>query len=143
LKPELLEKVKIIKEANDKTGKQQLKNAFTILSYANHNTKFLFVWDNDAADSVNNLPEIRKCFKFCFSKNSSNEIGGIENVYSTSFITDDLFDEITVKHSRGKKSETSINKTKVLQKVKQQNDKKVFSGFEELVQKIESILQHD
>jgi len=115
------------------------------MSRANYSTKFLFIWDNDAVNSVNNLPEIGKCFKFCFSKNSSNQFErGIENVYEESFITDDLFTE-PEKRIDGltKITKQMLNKTKFFEKVKEQKDPKFFSGFEKLVQKIESILQHD
>jgi len=49
-----------------------LKNAFEVLSKANHSGKFLFVWDCDAASMVDSIIETDNFQKFCFERNTLN-----------------------------------------------------------------------
>ena len=68
----LLDRVKIIAGAEDKSGEQQLKNTFDVMANANHTSKFLFVWDCDSVAKVESLREQSSFFKYCFQKNTEN-----------------------------------------------------------------------
>lgn len=102
----LITKVEIIKGAEGKTGGQQLKNAFDIMSNASHSSKFLFVWDFDFATKINSVTENSSFFKFCFDKNEENASikKGIENLYPSSLFTDDLYEKEENETDYGKSS---------------------------------------
>ena len=93
--PELFERIFIVSAAESKSGDQQLKNSYEIMSKAQSTNKFLFVWDCDSANKVTKLIESDTFFKFCFDKNMSNSLTdkGIENLYSEDLFTEDLYDD--------------------------------------------------
>ena len=141
--PELSEKILVVPGAESKSGCQQLKNSYEIMSKAHSTNKFLFVWDYDSANMITNLIESNTFFKFCFDKNTDNSKTdkGIENLYSEELFTKDLYDnkETPIQYG-GKKTEEIFNKDKFLEKVKRLNETHYFDNYDTLIQKIEGIL---
>lgn len=139
----LITKVEIIEGAESKTGGQQLKNAFDIMSNASHSSKFLFVWDFDFVTKINSVTENSSFFKFCFDKNEENVKikKGIENLYFATLFTDDLYDIEEKETDYGKSTKKyNFNKNRFLEKIKQENDPEVFKKFKPLIEKIKSII---
>jgi len=146
LRPDLLEKIKMVKWAESASWKQQLKNAYEIFSKWVHISKFLFIWDCDAIDIVNPIQESDSFFKFCFEKSTSNNKikKWIENIYPESVFTDDLYDTNTTEIDYGwEKIEKKFNKIRFLEKIKSETGPDVFSWYEWLIEKIDNILQTD
>jgi len=139
----IMDKIKIIAGAEDKTGDQQLKTTFNIMSKANHSCKFLFVWDCDSEDKVNALKESVSFFKYCFQKNDSNSKTqkGIENLYADTLFTPDVYDEkeVTIDYG-GSKKETLFNKNKFINKINNETNIDVFKNYAPLIDKIKSII---
>lgn len=139
----IMDKIKIIAGAEDKTGDQQLKTTFNIMSKANHSCKFLFVWDCDAEDIVNALKESESFFKFCFQRNDSNSKTqkGIENLYPDTLFAPDVYDEkeVTIDYG-GSKKETIFNKNKFLKKISNETSIDIFNNYTPLIIKIKSII---
>lgn len=141
----LLDQVKIIKDG----GGQQLKNAFDAFSNADHSSQFLFVWDCDFKDVADKIIENGNFKKFCFAENTSNTKAkdkngkaiGIENLYSDSLFTNDVYSPREVAGSYG--TTTTIkefDKQKFLDKIKQQTENSTFTNFQPLLDKIKEIL---
>ena len=95
----LLDDIVIISGAEDKTGTQQLKNAFDVMSSAEFSEKCLFVWDCDFTLNAQGITETINFKKFCFAENTSNTKArnknngaiGIENLYPDYLFTDDVY----------------------------------------------------
>ncbi|MBE0672382.1 MAG: AAA family ATPase [Anaerolineales bacterium] len=139
----LLDKIKIVSGAESKSGDQQLKNAFDIMSNTMVQSKFLFVWDCDSEDKVNSIVENSSFFKFCFPNNQSNAKAkqGIENLYAEELFTPDVYDQKNTQTAYGgSKAESIFNKSKFLDKVKQETDKSIFENYKPLLEKIKSII---
>lgn len=139
----LLNEIKIIKGAENKSGMQQLKNAFEIMSKANHSNKFLFVWDCDAMNVVKDITESDKFYKFCFAVNNSNTVAkkGIENLYSKSLFSKDLYVKRSSIGAYGEKDEReSFDKVNFLKKIDKKKSKIIFKNFKPLIEKIKEIL---
>lgn len=121
LAPELLPRIKLIRGAEGKSGDQQLKNTFDIMSNANHSGKFLVVWDCDSSLIAAAVSETDYFHKFCFEKNLANGITekGIENLYPDVVFTDDLYDNKTTSIGYGgQKIERTFSKFRFGEKVK-------------------------
>lgn len=149
LDPTLTNEIQIIKGSEDKTGSQQLKNAFDILSKGNHFGKFLFVWDCDAASLVTKVIETENFKKFSFQENSENikardtdgTAKGIENLFPDTFFTEDVYKKRDTKIAYGgSKTEVIFNKGEFLNKVKQATDKEIFKNFLPLISKIKETI---
>lgn len=139
----ILNRISIVIGSEEKSGDQQLKNAFVILTNADHSNKFLFVWDCDYQAKVDSVTESETLFKFCFTQNLNNNKAkkGIENLYDEELFTDDVYDKkVTEIDYGGSKSETTFNKRKFLTKIQENNSNDVFDNFKPLVDKILSIL---
>ncbi len=139
----ILNRISIVTGSEDKSGDQQLKNAFVILNNAEHTSKFLFVWDCDSAVIANSVTESEFLFKFCFAKNQDNNKAkkGVENLYPEAFFTDDLYDEkITEIDYGGSKKEIIFNKGSFLTKIQQTHEIEVFANFNPLLEKILNII---
>jgi len=138
----LMDKIKIITGSEDKSGERQLKNAFDIMSNANHACKFLFVWDCDSANTIEAIKENNSFYKFCFQRNESNlKINkGIENLYAESFFTKDIYDfsETPIEYG-GLKTENKFNKIKFIDKIKKETNIATFKNYAPLLEKIKSI----
>ena len=87
---ELLDKIEF--SFSDKTGHQQLKNAYDAVS-ASKQGKYLFVFDCDVPDSYRQLQENDNFFVFVFEKRTEDcrAMKGIENVYPAGVITDNMY----------------------------------------------------
>ena len=139
----LMDKIKIISGAEDRSGDRQLKNAFDIMSNANHSCKFLFVWDCDFAAKADSVTENSSFFRFCFSKNELNSKAnkGIENLYDERFFTPDVYDNRKTKIDYGgSKTESIFNKSEFLEKIKKEKEKEVFEKYNPLLEKIKCII---
>ena len=139
----LLEKIQIISGAADRSGDQQLKNAFEIMANAQVQIKFLFVWDCDSESKVNSITENASFFKFCFQRNQSNTKvhKGIENLYPEDLFTEDLYDQKNTQIDYGgMKTEIIFNKNKFLGKIEQETQEDVFENFRPLLEKIRSLM---
>lgn len=75
--------VEVIKGAEDRTGKQQLKVLYDFFSVLPHERSVIIVWDCDAT-TYTTLPVVNKTAPFVFVKNEDNGIykKGIENLFS-------------------------------------------------------------
>jgi len=144
----LFGQIKIIEGAPDKRG-QQLKNAFDVMSSGDYNKKFLFVWDCDCSKMVEQLVETNNFKKFCFAENTNNtkakdkdgKAVGIENLYSDSLFTDDVYCTKEITGSYGTTARIKeFDKQKFLEKIKQQSEGENFSNFQPLVVRIRELL---
>ncbi len=139
----IMSKIKIISGAEDKSGDQQLKNAFDIMSKANHPGTFLFVWDCDSIAKANAVNENTSFYKFCFQKNESNSKTqkGIENLYADAFFTDDVYynKQIDTDYG-GSNCMTIFNKARFIEKIKIETDVVTFEKYTPLLEKINSII---
>lgn len=143
LAPDILGKIKLINGAEDKSGDQQLKNVFEIMSKANHSGNFLVVWDCDSSQIAEKVLETHSFYKFCFEKNNKNIFveKGIENLYSSDLFTPDLYDEkVTNIGYGGTKKENTFNKNRFCEKIKGLTKAEDFSKFQPLVEKIRSLI---
>ena len=142
LKPDLLDKIEFVVGAEHITGKQQLKQAFEIMSKVPLDKKTLFIWDVDAADMVDKLVESATCKKCYFAYNSENKRtpSGIENLYPEELFTDDLYKKDEKPRNDGGQSiNTILDKNRFLAKVTSQSDEKIFKKYSSLVQVINQL----
>lgn len=139
----LLERINIISGAESKSGNQQLKNAYEIMSKAKHAGKFLFVWDCDASTISDSVTETENFFKFSFDKNEDHTVAnkGIENLYNNHLFTEDMY-SIKEKPSDygGNIKRRIFEKGKFLNKIKLQSEPEVFNKYSTLLDKIRNIL---
>ena len=136
-------KIKIVNGVEHRSGDQQLKTTYEIMSKSKNSNKFLFVWDCDSKNKINSLVEENNFFKFVFAFNTDNTKieKGIENLYPESLFTQDLYTlEETKNDYGGKKSEEKFNKPKFLKKIKEETAPHVFENFKPLFRKIRDIL---
>lgn len=80
--------VEVLKGAEDRTGKTQLKVLYDFFSVVPHERHVVIVWDCDA-NSYASLPVKNNTVPFVFEKNDANEISkkGIENLFSPELFT--------------------------------------------------------
>lgn len=147
LEKELLDQIKIIEGSPDKRG-QQLKNAFDVMSSGDYTSTFLFVWDCDFASKIAGIKETESFKKFCFAENSNNtkaknqegKASGIENLYSDSLFTGDVY---STKDIEGPYSATGtiqkFDRKKFLQKIQTEDNENTFKNFKPLIKKIEEL----
>ena len=139
----LIYEVQIIKGLEDRSGDQQLKTAFDIMSKGNHAGKFLFVWDCDSIKLANKVVETSHFKKFCFEVNDNNTKAekGIENLYSEDLFIDDVYDtkEKAIDYG-GLATIKEFNKGVFLNNIKQKNEPSVFEKYRPLIDKIKDIV---
>lgn len=144
LSPDISGKIVFINGSEDRTGDQQLKNAYEIMSNTKNELKYLFIWDCDSFAITSTISEKNNFYKYCFNKNANNNTSkkGIENLYPEYLFTPDLYDtrEIDIDYG-GKKIEVTFNKSRFLGKIKSMDDPSIFSGYTPLISKIKSILE--
>lgn len=143
LAPDILPKIMLVRGAEDKSGGQQLKNTFDIMSKAKHAGKFLVVWDCDFSVKAAQVLETDFFHKFCFEKNLANVVAdkGIENVYPADLFTPDLYDtKTTDTEYGGSKNETTFSKSRFGEKIKGVTDAEAFANYQPLVEKIRILL---
>lgn len=147
LNPELLEKINLIEASPDRRG-QQLKNVFDVMSKASWTENFLFIWDCDNKEMVNNLIETRNFKKYCFLENKNNSTAkdkngnpiGIENLYPDELFTHDVYNPKIICESYGEEIfKKEFDKRKFLDKIELQNDPSVFINFQDMIKKIKEL----
>ena len=142
----LIDKINFIEGAEDKTGKEQLKKAFDVMSNCIVENKFLFVWDCDAQKEANGVVETSTFFRYLFPKNKLNtaEKKGIENLYPLNcfdFDDENIFPEKpTFKGSHKKTTVKELDKSKFLEKVQGETDTEIFENYRPLIDKIKDII---
>ncbi|MGL5205956.1 MAG: AAA family ATPase [Acidaminococcaceae bacterium] len=126
---------------SDRTGKEQLKQAYDALFTSNPQTKYLFIWDCDFTNK--NLSENEHFYGYIFEKNGENTkvIKGIENIYPMELFIDEYY--IEKKQINGYGAKTVIqefNKNLFLEFIKSDNEQAHFLKYKPLIDKIRSIL---
>jgi hypothetical protein len=141
--PEILDEVYICTGAETRTGDQQLKNAYEVMSVAGIEHKVLFVWDCDSKSKIDPLVETRTMHKFVFDVNSANTkaVKGIENLFSKTQLSADMYDQKeNVSEYGGKIVKTSFNKDRFKKKMLDSNSSLVYKNFKPLVEKIKRLM---
>jgi len=84
--PDIKDKVEIVPGVEAISGWHQLKTVFAFFKKANHNNKFIFVWDNDMRSQIS---KENNTYPFVFQKNPSNTLAknGIENLFDDPLFT--------------------------------------------------------
>jgi len=139
----LINTVNLISGAEDKSGSQQLKNAFEVMKNGVYKNKFLFVWDCDAFGLIEKIQETSEFFKYCFNNNVNNTIAkrGIENLYDEAIFSDDMYDTQVYEKEYGNTiTEKAFNKQRFLEKIKGINDVECFAKFVPLIEKIKQLI---
>jgi AAA15 family ATPase/GTPase len=140
----ILDSIDILTGAESKTGRDQIKTVFEIMSQRKNGHKIIFVWDCDAKDKIEPLIESSTVFKFCFKKNSSNNKvkKGIENLYSENIFTDDCYNNREEIDDYGaRKINQEFDKNKFLRKIKDKTDKDTFRNFKPFISKLKTIIK--
>jgi len=141
LAPELMDKLDF--SFSDKTGWQQLKNAYDAMSNSKQ-AKYLFVFDCDCPDSVRQLQENEYFFALTFDKRVEDcrAKKGIENLYPDGVLTDDMYDNHKETDGYGaQKDIQTFNKNKLIDQIETDTNPEHFKHFEPLIEKIRLILQ--
>lgn len=141
----LLEKLDFM--YSEKTGKEQMKQAYETLFNSNPETKYLFVWDCDCDNpKYTALEENNHFFRFIFDKNTENDkvIVGIENLYPSSLFIKAHYPEIiTVDKYGARRRIEDFDKNSFLADVKKDTDISHFDKYLPLIEKIKSVLNSD
>ena len=143
LRPELLEAIEFVKGVEDKTGTQQLKNAYEVMYGIDNGIKTLFIWDCDYESKVKSLVESEQLFKYVLEYNEENRIAdiGIENSYPESIFDESGYDYIVKKTGYGGENKCKVfNKNKFFEKIESLSDIEVFQKFLPLCDKISEII---
>jgi predicted ATP-binding protein involved in virulence len=128
---------------NDKTGCKQLKNAYETIALSSPQAKYLFVFDCDCIDSVEDLVENDNFFRFVFAKNVNNSKvkKGIENLYPPELFTDDYYQEKETFDEYGaKKTIQEFDKNAFLNAIRKDTEATHFANYQPLVNRINEIL---
>jgi energy-coupling factor transporter ATP-binding protein EcfA2 len=142
LAPHLLSKINIVSGAEDRTGNQQMKNAFDVLAYTKHETRFLFVWDCDSLALEQALKPAPNVQAFFFAKQEANTVAkkGVENLYDAALFTEEVYEHREVETDYGgMKREKVFSKSKFLNKIKRLQDPAAFKRFLPLISRIEEL----
>lgn len=141
--PNLLDDIYICEDIASVTGKQQMKNAYSVLSSNGFKNKTLFVWDCDAETIVDALDENEYIYKFVFEKNTANTKAtcGIENLFSKTQFKSSVYTMSIKPGSYGGVSKIkSFDKSLFMDKVLASNSKQIYKNFKPLIEKITSII---
>lgn len=139
----LVSKVNLISGCEDRSGSQQLKNAFEVMKNGNFSCKFLFVWDCDASTIVDSITETSIFYKYCFLKNEENTVAtkGIENLYNIDLFSDDMYDtKVHEKEYGGTLTERAFSKQKFLEKILAIDEPSCFNKYLPLIEKIQQLI---
>lgn len=139
----LIDKVNLISGAEDKSGSQQLKNAFEVMKNGTYKSKFLFIWDCDAFSLIEKVQETNDFKKYCFENNIKNTIAkkGIENLYQQSLFSEDVYETQVYNKDYGNTiTEKAFNKQKFLEKIIGINDSDNFINYFPLIEKIRQLI---
>lgn len=142
LAEDLIDKVEF--SFSDKTGWEQLKNAYDAISKTNPSTKYLFVFDCDCGENVKNLIETNHFYRYVFEKNTEDfkASKGIENLYASKILSSDLYiEKIKVTDYGGETKISELDKNKLILKIQTESDKSIFFNFLPLIEKIILVLE--
>jgi len=144
LEPDLLKKIHTYKH-DASSGDSDLCGLMEFIKKTQITNKVLFVWDCDSIRKVYKKTETKNISKFCFSKNSKNNIcsRGIENLYPEDLFTDDMLTIIPSDQNgteQIKKEFKNANKKTFLDKIKSQSNKAIFENFQPLIEKIKALI---
>ena len=136
IEPDLSKDIEIIKGAESKTGKTQLKILFDFVSKIQHNQKIFFVWDCDCTEYCK-FTEENNIVPFVFDKNKDNKIAkkGIENLFDE-YLFEDFYTEIKKSDSTIQKYFEENRKNDFLHLIEGRNEKEDFKNFKSLLEKI-------
>ncbi|MCW1712586.1 MULTISPECIES: AAA family ATPase [Synergistaceae] len=126
---------------SDKTGKEQLKQAYEAMFNSNPMAKYLFVWDCDFTNT--NLPENEHFYKFIITKNAENTKAtvGIENLYPMELFTDKFYPKKKKTNGYGAITEyEEFDKKAFLEDIEENYEPSVFQKFKPLIDKIKEIV---
>lgn len=134
-----IEGVEIIKGAEDRTGKTQLKTLYDFFSILPHDRAVLIVWDCDVR-SYNSLEIVNNTVPFVFAPNEKNTIckKGIENLFAEELFND-FKKTITMSDGSATVEFDSGRKVDFEKLVMSRNFKSDFDLFQPLIDKIVSI----
>ena len=141
LDPSLLDRLEFCFNGN--TGWEQLKKGYDAISSSRPQAKYLFVFDCDSGDSVNQLLENDNFFRFRLIKNDKNDKvkKGIENLYPPELFCDNYYTETTKTNDYGAISRIQeFDKNAFLATILNDADLAHFQNFQPLLEKIKSIL---
>lgn len=132
-------------EHDSGSGVADLFGLFEFIKKTNVPKKVLFIWDCDAKTNVEKKSESINVFKFCFDKNTKNDIcqKGIENMYPEGFFTKDLIKKISIEEGGiviTKVEFSDSQKNNLLKKVDSSTDIKIFEWFQPLIEKIKLLI---
>lgn len=133
--------VDILKGAESKTGKNQIKTLYNFFCLASHKNPVLFVWDCDAVD-CRSLENTGNTYAFVFDKNTNNRIAtkGIENLFPEECF-EGFYAETAYPDMPTSKSFMSNKKGEFTQKMSTDDVTDHFKNFIPLVNLVNQILQ--
>ena len=131
----LKEKIHIITELKNKSGKDQLKIYSNFLSNLPLKNKFLFVLDCDV--DISKFQKNDKVEVFKFEKQQSSVSKGIENLFHEKLFSEDFYNK-KQKGDGGKVTE--LDKDKFRNHILEYGTKKDFINFKPLIDKIKKLL---
>ncbi|MCB9174050.1 MAG: ATP-binding protein [Flavobacteriales bacterium] len=136
LKPELLNKIEIVSSLKDRTGTGQLSTLYEMFLRMEHKNNVLFIYDCDVTKT---FTENDKTKYYIFSKNEINNkvTRGIENLFEENLFEDRFYQQ-KPKDDGGIHS--SLDKQLFLSYILERNNSKDFCNFNELINKIEEII---
>ena len=129
---------------SDKTGWQQLKNAYDAINKSNPQAPYLFIFDCDSGDSVNRLIENDKflCFKFEQNLENTKINKGIENLYPIDIIEEYHYSKKTEVSDYGERKIIEVfDKNAFFDTVEKLTESHYFFKYQPLVGKIKAIVQ--
>lgn len=140
LAPELKNKIEVMKNIADRTGKNQLPVLYDLFLRLNHNNSILFVYDCDVKAKYE---EKNRTYYFTLPQNDKNTkfVNGIENLFPEGLILEDHYEESTQVQKNGAITTTRLpNKKKIADYILENGSADHFNGFSDMIVKIKEIL---
>ncbi|OAV74880.1 putative ATP-binding protein involved in virulence [Bacteroidales bacterium Barb7] len=134
--PEILDKIEIVDNLKDRTGKNQLLTLYDLFSRMNHKRNILFILDCDVSTEEK---ESEHTFYYRIPQNKANTkvTKGIENLFP-----EDLFEAKfyppKIKDDGG--FQASLDKQRFLEHIKNRNNKEDFVYFTPIIDKIKELI---
>ncbi len=126
---------------SDKTGKEQLKQAYEAMFNSNPMAKYLFIWDCDFTNM--NLQENEHFYRFILAKNNGNTKAkkGIENLYPIELFKEKFYTKKQKTDEYGAVTDYGeFNKKAFLEDIEKNSEPAVFQKFMPLIDKIREIV---
>lgn len=138
--PELANRIEIMTNISDRTGKNQLPVLYDFFLRLNHSNNVLFIYDCDVKSTYE---EKNKTFYYNLPFNEKNKkfLNGIENMFPEYLILDEHYSESTKRQKNGTITSTKIpDKNKMCDYIIKNGTLEDFKNFESLIMKIKNIL---